>query len=383
MITASESNRTDSIDLLRGFIMILMALDHCSAMVGRVHFSELWGVEFAGYPSMGWWLTRFLSHLCAPGFFFLMGMSILLFAQKRQQSNWSNRQIQGYFVKRGGIILLLMLFLEFPAWALSLFFKTASESPTKMLMPGAETNFLIPTTVLYGLALCMIIGGFLWRLRAWQLCSISLGSFALSWWYITDLNPSQVFSPLEHFLVVPGRSFGAFVIYPIIPWLGVTTFGMFWAQLLLKKPTKINFISLATGLLFISIFVGLRFMDWGNFTIADNTDWISFFTLVKYPPSLAFILITIGINLVLFFVFSKLSAYNWLYPVKVFGQTAMFYYIVHLYLYAFIGAAFPSGCSIELMYLIWLIGLVVLYFICQQFLLFKQKKAADSLWRMI
>ena len=91
------TTRTDSIDLLRGFIMTMMAIDHASAMVGRMHFSELWGVEFGGYPSFGWWPTRFLSHLCAPGFFFLMGMSIVLFAQKRQQVDWQPQQIRHYF----------------------------------------------------------------------------------------------------------------------------------------------------------------------------------------------------------------------------------------------------------------------------------------------
>ena len=61
--------RTTSIDLLRGFIMITMALDHASAMIARKNFTEIWGVPFTGYFSFDWWLTWFLSHLCAPGFF--------------------------------------------------------------------------------------------------------------------------------------------------------------------------------------------------------------------------------------------------------------------------------------------------------------------------
>lgn len=383
---STNINRTDSIDLLRGFIMMLMALDHASAIIGRKHFSEFWGVPFAGYPDFAWWLTRFLSHLCAPGFFFLMGMSIFLFAQKRLQSDWSARQIHAYFLKRGGIILLLMFFLEFPAWGISmaLQIKDPSVAATGFQMPGlAGSYFLIPTSVLYGLGACMMIAGFFWRLKSWQLLSITIGSFALSWWYISHSNPSLAFNALEHFLLVPGKSPGALVIYPIIPWLGITTFGMFWAQLLRKKPEQIYPISAFTGLVFILLFVGLRFMEWGNFSIADNNSWIAFFTLVKYPPSLAFALITCGINLVLFFVFSRLSGKKWLYPVKVFGQTAMFFYIAHLYLYAFIGIAFRSGCDIKVMYLCWLMGLVILYFICQRFLEFKKTKPNDSLWRMI
>ncbi|BDS12157.1 DUF1624 domain-containing protein [Aureispira anguillae] len=381
-----QASRTDSIDLLRGFIMMLMALDHASAMIGRMHFSEFWGVPFGGYPDLAWWLTRFLSHLCAPGFFFLMGMSIFLFAQKRLASTWSNRQIHRYFLKRGAVILLLMFFLEFPAWGISMALKTGAPSgATGMVgMPGlAGSYFLIPTSVLYGLGGCMMIAGFLWRLQSWQLLSITVGSFVLSWWYISYSNPSLAFHPLEHFLLVPGKSPGAMVIYPIIPWLGITTFGMFWAQLLQKVPASIYKMSLFTGSSFILAFIGLRLVEWGNFSIANNDSWISFFTLVKYPPSITFALITCGINLVLLALFSKLSKRKWLQPVKVFGQTAMFFYIAHLYLYAFMGAAFRSGCDIKIMYLCWLIGLIILYFICQRFLTFKKGKPNDSLWRMI
>lgn len=381
--------RTDSIDLLRGFIMLLMALDHASAMIGRVHFSEWWGVEFKGYPDLGWWLTRFLSHLCAPGFFFLMGMSIFLFAQKRLQSEWPVGQINRYFLKRGGIILLLMFFLEFPAWAISMVLKVSAPATAATAvasaMPGmAGSYFLIPTSVLYGLGACMIIGGFLWRLQTWQLLGIAIGSFALSWWYITNANPSEAFNVLEHLFLVPGKSPGVMVIYPIIPWLGITAFGMLWAQLLQQKPAQIYTISLLTGLLFIASFVALRMLEWGNFTIAaDNDNWINFFTLVKYPPSLTFALITCGINLVLLFVFSHLAGTKLVHPIKIFGQTAMFFYIAHLYLYAFMGAAFRSGCAIEVMYVCWAIGLVLLYFICQRFLAFKKTKPNNSLWRMI
>ncbi len=387
MTTSTNTTyRTDSIDLLRGFIMLLMALDHASAMVGRRHFSELWGVPFRGYPDLGWWLTRFLSHLCAPGFFFLMGMSIYLFAQKRLQSEWSNQKIYTYFLKRGGVILLLMFFLEFPAWGISMALQIQDPtiSAPSVQIPGAPGNyFFIPTSVLYGLGSCMMIAGFLWKLKPWQLLSITVGSFALSWWYISNSNPNVAFSFFEHFLLVPGMSPGALVIYPIIPWLGITTFGMFWAQLLQKKPQQIYTISAFTGLFFILIFVALRLLEWGNFSIANNDTWIAFFTLVKYPPSLTFALITCGINLVLLSIFARLSGKAWLHPVKVFGQTAMFFYITHLYLYAFIGAAFRMGCDIKVMYLCWLSGLVILYVICQRFLEFKKGTANDSFWRMI
>ncbi len=376
--------RTTPIDLLRGFIMILMALDHASAMIARTHFFEIWGVDFSGYPDLGWWFTRFVSHLCAPGFFFLMGMSICLFAEKRKQAGWEDWDVRRYFFKRGGLILVFMLFLEFPGWGLSALFSGGGGAEGGMNLPGQySSGFFLPTTVLYGLGMCMLIAAFLWKLNKGWLILMTILSFAFSGWYIHQLSPDAVFNPLMVFFCTPGISNGAMVIYPIIPWLGVVTFGILWAKLLQTKKEEIYSYSLITGLVFIAAFLILRFLEIGNFQLNTYTDWISFFTLVKYPPSIVFILLTCGINLIFLFIFSKLAGYAWLRPVKIFGQTAMFFYIIHLYLYAFLGAPFPMGSSIGVMYVLWIAGLVVLYFICKWFLNFKRSKPLDSWWRMI
>ncbi len=362
--------------------MVFMALDHASAMIGRTHFSEMWGVAFGGYPDLAWWITRFVSHLCAPGFFFLMGMSIFLFGEKRMQAGWSDKKIFSYFLKRGGLILLFMLFLEFPAWGLGFAFSEGEGGGGQM--PGQYTGgFLIPTTVLYGLGMCMIIGGFLWKLPKIIHLAITGGCFALSGWYISSSLPTEAFHPLEHFTIVPGMSNGAMTIYPIIPWLGVTTFGMFMAKLMTEQKEKFYSISLVTGIGFILAFLILRYLEVCNFQMGDYHDWITFFSLVKYPPSLTFILITCGINLILLFLFSKTERASFLKPVLIFGQTAMFFYIAHLYLYALMSIPFPTGSGIGLMYLLWMVGLVILYFICNRFLIFKKSRPLDSIWRMV
>lgn len=158
-------NRTTSIDLLRGFIMVLMAIDHASAMIARTHFTETWGLAFEGYPSLAWWFTRFVSHLCAPGFFFLMGVSICLFAEKRLQKSWNNKHIRNYFLKRGAFILLLMFFIEFPGWGLSSFFNGVHQEGANFPFPGHyEGGGFMPGTVLFGLGTCMMIASFLWRI---------------------------------------------------------------------------------------------------------------------------------------------------------------------------------------------------------------------------
>lgn len=373
--------RYSNIDLARGLIMVFMALDHASLMVGRRHFQEMWGVDFERYPDVFWWLTRFVSHFCAPGFFFLMGMSMLLLAEKRLASNWSAARIRNYFLKRGGLILLVMLFLEVPAFVLGDAFAQSLPSHVK---PGQYNGgFIWPGTVLYGLGTCMILGAFLWRLGNRALLGISVGCFALSGWYLHQTDPFQHFHPLLHAVLVPGKSDGALIMYPIIPWLGIACFGIFWGRLLKTHPQKIYDWSLKTGLAFIGAALLVRALGHGNFQVSDYSDWVSFFTLVKYPPSLTFALLTCGVHLLLLYVFVRSFGRPWLQPLLVFGQTAMFFYIAHLYLYALIGIAFPEGCAIGWMYLIWLLGLLILYFLCQRYLAFKRAKPPNSIWRML
>lgn len=376
--------RTPSIDLLRGFIMILMALDHASAMIARVHFTEIWGWSLTPYPSFAWWATRFVSHLCAPGFFFLMGMSMYLFAQKRSQQNWSKNAIRNYFLKRGAFILLMMFFLEFPAWGLSEYLATGAGTVGGNPFPGFTPNgFMLPTTVLYGLGMGMILGSFIWRLPKTLLLAITIGSFALSSWYVSSLSPDEVIHPLAILFLAPGKSAVFMSLYPVIPWLGVVSFGLFWAKLLEEQPALIYRRSLYTGLAFILVFIIIRCFGWGNFQARNFQDWISFFTLIKYPPGFVFFFFTLGSNLILFYLFSRIQERKILNPVKLFGQTAMFFYLLHLHLYAWMGAAFPAGCSISIMYLFWAIGLVILYFACRRFLKFKQAKPLESWWRML
>jgi len=374
--------RTRSIDLLRGFIMVFMALDHASAMIARVHFGEMWGVDFKVYPDIAWWFTRFISHLCAPGFFFLMGMSIFLFASKRKSSGWEAYKIRKYFLKRGALILVFMYALELPGFGLGAVFSQLESSNS--VMPGSYSGgFFLPSTVLFGLGVCMMIGSILWKLKNWQLILITILSFALSTWYISSSDSSQAFHPIEHFLLVPGMSWGALVVYPIIPWLGIMTFGMFWAKLLQHKPKSITSISMYTGLVFLLVFLLLRYLEVGNYQMNSYHDWISFFTVIKYPPSIVFAFVTIGINLILFSIFFMLEQHKWLEPLRLIGQTAMFFYIIHLYVYAVMGAFFPLGSGIHILYILWILGLIILYFICKRFLNFKSNKPLNSFWRMV
>lgn len=284
-------------------------------------------------------------------------------------------------MKRAGFILACMFLLEFPAWGISVMNKEAGT----MLLPGSgylNQEMAIPSTVLFGLAFAMFMSAFLWRFGKWHLLFITFSSFAVSTFVIEQADPNSSFPALLHLLLIPGKSSGVMVLYPLIPWLGITTLGMFLAKILTEKGEQVYRIALLMGGLFIACFFALRLLEVGNFQKNTYHDFISFFTLVKYPPSITFACITCGINLVLLYLFSKVKTLELLYPIQIFGQTAMFFYILHLYLYAFIGLAFPDGTSLGLMYLLWLLGLIPLYFACQRFLVFKRNTAPNSLWRM-
>jgi uncharacterized membrane protein len=83
------TGRLASIDLLRGLLMVVMALDHVGFMVGRFHSQEMWAGAWTRYAGAVPFLTRFVTHFCAPGFFLLMGAGLALAANTRARQGWS------------------------------------------------------------------------------------------------------------------------------------------------------------------------------------------------------------------------------------------------------------------------------------------------------
>ena len=98
--------------------MVLMAIDHASYFIARVHSVEFWGAGLPVYPDAFWFWTRWITHLCAPSFFFLMGIGMILFADVRHKTGWDQGRITRFFVIRGLLLVFLQLFVEDPAWVL-------------------------------------------------------------------------------------------------------------------------------------------------------------------------------------------------------------------------------------------------------------------------
>ena len=374
----TSSSRLIPVDALRGLIMIFMALDHASYFLARTHPADWWGIPLQKYPNSLAFLTRFVTHPCAPGFFFLLGLSMVFFTESRRRLGWSDHRIRRYFLWRGLILIGLQLFAENIAWALVLLQETA---------PGKTSLIFMYLGVLYALGLSMIISGWLLRLRS----SILIGAGVAAVLITQFLTPgadsvSRLYHPFLRAILIPGQTGFLRVKYPVIPWLGVAILGMALGRKMARDPQRAFRLAFLFGSGALVLFPIVRIMGrpLGDFHSPANSGWIAFLNLTKYPPSLAFILVTLGIDLLLLALLSRKEEIleKWGKPLVVFGRTALFFYVVHLYVYGLTGLAFPKGIPFGWMYLFWLGGLVLLYFLCSWYARFKARKAPDSIWRM-
>jgi len=379
-IIATREERLLSLDALRGLIMMLMAIDHASYFIAKVHPSEFWGIALPQHLGILPFLTRWITHICAPGFFFLMGAGMILFAASRCKAGWTENKIMRFFITRGLFLIILQLLVENPAWLLG----TISNGLKMMEPPGGGEGVILHFGVLYGLGSNMIIFALLLRANAALIAFLSIISIIATQWLTPGASQASVlYTPLLRLILIPGHTGIWQSFYPLIPWLGITGFGIIFGKLLLKNREKLFQYTLIVGMIFLIIFLFIRWIGgFGNFHVWNN-GWIAFLNVTKYPPSLSFILLTLGINLLLLFLFSRIEQAlpRIGQPLLIFGRSALFFYVVHLYLYATIGFAFPNGTSYQLMYLFWFIGLLILFPLCLWYGKFKRKKPIESVWR--
>lgn len=369
-----KSPRLLPLDALRGSIMVWMALDHANAFIARGKLeSELWSGSFPDYHGQALaFLTRFVTHLAAPGFFFLMGAGMALFSVSLSGRSWGKAQIARHFLVRGALFILLQFLLENPAWTLG------AVVPPSILYFG----------VLYALGGAMILGtAFIFLPRKW-LVGLSLLLIVLTEALLPDARGGSVYySPLQRLWVLPGFTPGMYVLYPILPWLGVVGLGMAYGRWLSQEPEGAYNGALWLGAASLSLFVPMRMLGgFGNIRPPQGDDWIAFLNLVKYPPSLTFLSFTLGVNLSLLYLFTRLRgrARTVLEALAVFGRVPLFFYIAHLYLYALLGQWIdPQGIGIVRMIPFWLLGLAALSPLCWLYGRFKHNRPPDSLWRFL
>ncbi len=379
----ASSGRISQLDLLRGFVMVVMAIDHVAFFLAKRHPSEMWSAAATEYPSFIAFFTRAITHLSAPGFFLLMGAGIALFRESRVKLGWSHGRIVRYFVARGLLLVFINQIIENPAWVAGL----TVPDPDAFWPPAAALegfSVFILGGVLTALGLSMILAGLLSALPTVVLVVTGLGAMLASQVLTPDASQAAAeYSVFMRFLNVPGVTPPVYVIYAFLPWLGVTLCGMALGRWARERADSIAPLSISLGFVLLGLFAVMRMGDgFGNHIPVAGASVIDFLNVTKYPPSLTFLSLTLGINLVLLGLLPRLPA-AWRNVLDVYGRSPLFFYLAHIWLFMLIGLPFRQGTGYAALYLTWVMGMIPLFFACRRYTAFKLAKPPQSYWRML
>lgn len=378
----ARSYRLTSIDMLRGLVIVIMAIDHAR------DFFMISGVQDPmAQPDipLSLYLTRWVTHFCAPVFVFLAGTSAGLMAARK-----SPNEMAGFLAKRGLWLVFVEVAIISTAWTFSPFDGVPELGGQTLLVfqviwaIGASMLVLAVAQYL-GVRACAIIG-----------CMIILGHNALdAVWPAGNLLGGQ--DPLWYGLYTQSSTaVGPFLLafgYPLIPWIGLMLLGYGTAGIFQRDTVERDSLLIRAGLVMIAVFILLR----ASGVYGDPNPWqvqdmgllatlMDFMNVTKYPPSLLFLLITLG-PMAILCAFAD-SMRGWLKDVLVtFGRVPFLFYIAHWYLLrlgcmalaAYQGFDqdqmmtffffFPRdyGVSLPWVYVIWLVALAILYPLCKWF----------------
>lgn len=369
--------RLPAIDALRGLIMVLMAVDHASLLLAHVHPFEMWNQPLPAYGSASWFFTRWLTHLCAPGFFLLMGAGMALLEASRREKGWSAAQVRRFFLLRGAVLV-----------GISYVFEVA---PSAFMAPagmGAMAMSPVVLGVLVTLGLSMMLAGAMTGLGARWWFAIGAVALLAPNALLPWLGVERAQHSLALLLMSPGQSNLVMSGYPLMPWFGICALGVGFGHLLRRDAERTLRAALPAGLALLGVFAVVRAGGgFGNLRLAEGTGWMAWLTVVKYPPSLAFASLMLGLDLVLLSVLHRFGdRFDGMRRVLlVYGQAPLFFYIAHFYLFGTIGmTAFRQHPAPQwLLYPLWLAGCALLYYPCLKFRDFKRRQPESSLWRML
>lgn len=375
--------RLESIDLLRGIIIVIMALDH-------VH--DFFGVPGANPVNLATttvplFFTRWVTHFCAPVFFLLTGTGAFLTLRRM-----SKRELSGFLLTRG----LWLIVLEAVVMRFALQFNI-----------DYQVTLLI---VLWALGWAMIVLAGLIYLPTWALVSVGMAMVA-GHNLLDGIAPPTfgALAPLWTVLHVPGflitGPHTVFVTYPLVPWLGVTALGYALGHLYAWDAGRRQAWLLRLGLALTVGFVVLRWLNvYGDpfrWSAQRSPLWtlVSFLNTQKYPPSLLFLMMTLGPALLLLRAFDA-STPRLLRPALAFGKVPLFFYVLHFYLihllavavcyvgYGDVGGMFRSpdlghfpftappgwGLGLPWIYAIWIGVVLALYPLCRWYAGLKRRR---------
>jgi uncharacterized membrane protein len=363
--------RIASIDVLRGLVMALMALDHTRDFFSAAGFNPRDVTE----PAL--FLTRWLTHFCAPTFIFLAGLSAFLYARGRSVAETSR-----FLLIRGLWLILIEFTIVRLGWTFDLgLFQECTAGVIWVIgasMVALAALVWLPRWAIAVVALVMIAGhNLLDGVRA-----ENLGEGAAVWYFLHQPG-----------LVHLGDRASVFVLYPLIPWIGVMTAGYVLGPVMRLEPEARQRLLFRLGAALTLGFVLLRASNlygdpapWTSVEGSLLSTALSFLNCEKYPPSLLFLMMTLGPALMLLASFEHARG-RFAGVLTTFGQVPFFYYVVHIYLihglavataFAMTGVLTSNpaiGVSLAGVYLVWLLALVLLYPICRWFAGLKERGA--------
>jgi len=375
-----NQSRILSLDYIRGLVIVLMLLDHASLIIGHTHYSEYWGVPLPQYSDTLAFMSRVITHLCAPAFCVLMGIGIVFFVQKRI-SSLSVPSIRKMLIIRGLILISIEHLIVNVGWLFgSLFVADFQSLPS----PGDGKQTFLLFSVLFALGTSMIAWGFLMHLRSIYIILISVSAIIITQVLVPE--SSQVFSDTSlilRYLAIPGNTSHVAVLYPFLPWFGLVGIGIVIGRCLTLDCKKTFLGLFIIGIVLLMLFIVIRIFDGvGNLHAVEFT-FQGIFTVTKYPPSLAYITLTLGFLFILMFIAQRFThSLPFLNIIKTFGQTALFFYATHLYALGLVAMIITTiGVTLS-MYIGWLLALALLYPLCRYYLARKNQLALESTKRL-
>jgi uncharacterized membrane protein len=386
--TSLGAGRLASLDIMRGLVMVIMAIDHTRDFFTNVPFAPE-NLKFTYYSLF---FTRWITHFCAPLFFFLAGTGAYFYGQRRTP------QALSHFLWTRG---LWLIFLEFTvvgfAWTFQItggFFGVIWALGASMVLMALVVRLPFRWIVVSSTVM-IATHDLLDRVRPRQ-----FGSFAWLWTLLHVRGVAMLPSGIPKF-----------VLFQIVPWVGVMAAGYALGRLYELESGRRNRILVQLGMALTLAFVLLRATNlYGNPPVGlggvSQGDWhiqptvektvILFLDVEKYPPSLQFLLMTLGPSLLLLAWLERVTLPRWTSPLVTFGRVPLFFYVLHLYLihllaiavaplfhqpvdFLFHGAFFGGtpddyGHGLPFIYLMWVITIVILYFPCRWFAALKQRR---------
>lgn len=380
------TNRIQSIDLLRGLVMIIMALDHTRDFL---HWSAMMYKPLdLTYTTPAIFLTRWITHICAPVFMFLAGTSAFLVGQHK-----SKKQLSFFLFTRGLWLMILDLTVIGFGWTFNIYFPAFFFDTLWALgvsMVALSVLIYLPYYIILTIGVLIVAAHNL--LDNFHVTGNNLKAFLWD-----EMHDQRVFNFHGHTIVTA---------YPVLSWIGIIAlgycFGAFYKKEFTAAKRKKWFIWI--GCTAIILFILLRALNvYGDMQLwayqkSGLFTFLSFINVTKYPPSLLYTLITLG-PAILFLAFAENYINTFTKIISTYGRVPMFYYLLHIFLIHFIAMVatqltgfgwramitddFPQvkgfGFSLITIYLIWIALVLALYPLCKWYDNYK-KNHKENWW---